>query len=129
MTALPRRQQNKIERERRILAAALKVFSETGYSGANMLAFSAGYVAMSRHVRNAGAFYAYAARGLGGLWGGASAFVALAAYNALQFGLIGLLGGVAAGVFTGLGITLPWWGWSLGAVLMVGMMSGPVPGG
>jgi len=36
MTALPRRQQNKIERERRILAAALKVFSETGYSGANM---------------------------------------------------------------------------------------------
>ena len=36
MTALSRRQQNKIERERRILAAALKVFSETGYSGANM---------------------------------------------------------------------------------------------
>ena len=31
-----------------------------------MLAFSAGYVAMSRHVTNAGAFYAYAARGLGG---------------------------------------------------------------
>ena len=87
-----------------------------------MLAFSAGYVAMSRHVRNAGAFYAYAARGLGGLWGGASAFVALAAYNALQFGLIGLLGGVAAGVFSGLGVTLPWWAWSLGAVLMVGML-------
>ena len=36
MTALSRRQQNKVERERRILAAALKVFSETGYSGANM---------------------------------------------------------------------------------------------
>lgn len=36
MTALSRRQQNKIEREQRILAAALKVFSETGYSGANM---------------------------------------------------------------------------------------------
>ncbi|MGE0279102.1 MAG: TetR/AcrR family transcriptional regulator [Rhizobiaceae bacterium] len=36
MTALPRRQQNKIERERRILAAALKVFSEVGYSGAAM---------------------------------------------------------------------------------------------
>ena len=27
-----------------------------------MLAFAAGYVAMSRHVFNAGAFYAYAAR-------------------------------------------------------------------
>jgi len=36
MTALPKRQQNRIERERRILRAALKVFSETGYSGANM---------------------------------------------------------------------------------------------
>ena len=35
-----------------------------------MLAFSVGYVAMSRHVRNAGAFYAYAARGLGGLTAG-----------------------------------------------------------
>jgi TetR/AcrR family transcriptional repressor of mexJK operon len=36
MTALPRRQQNRIDRERRILAAGLKVFSETGYSGATM---------------------------------------------------------------------------------------------
>jgi amino acid transporter len=27
--------------------------------------FSVGYIAMSRHVRNAGAFYAYIARGLG----------------------------------------------------------------
>ncbi|MCE4555004.1 APC family permease [Roseateles cellulosilyticus] len=87
-----------------------------------MLAFSAGYVAMSRHVRNAGAFYAYAARGLGGLWGGASAFIALVAYNALQFGLIGLLGGVATGVFAGLGLQQPWWVWSLGAVLLVGVL-------
>jgi amino acid transporter len=54
-----------------------------------MLAFSVGYVAMSRHVRNAGAFYAYAARGLGGYAGGATAFMALVAYNAMQFGLIG----------------------------------------
>lgn len=36
MTALPKRQQNRIERERRILEAALRVFSETGYSGATM---------------------------------------------------------------------------------------------
>ena len=36
MSALPRRQQNRIERERRILDAALKVFAETGYSGATM---------------------------------------------------------------------------------------------
>ncbi|MBL8575673.1 MAG: TetR/AcrR family transcriptional regulator [Mesorhizobium sp.] len=44
MTAIPKRQQNRIEREKRILRAALKVFSETGYSGANMdsVAFEAG---------------------------------------------------------------------------------------
>ena len=35
-----------------------------------MLLFAVGYVAMSRHVTNAGAFYAYAARGLGGQAGG-----------------------------------------------------------
>jgi amino acid transporter len=87
-----------------------------------MLAFAVGYVAMSRHVRNAGAFYAYAARGLGGRWAGATAFTALAAYNAMQFGLIGLLGGIAAGVFGSFGINLPWWGWSLIAIALVGIL-------
>jgi amino acid transporter len=87
-----------------------------------MLAFAAGYVAMSRHVVNAGAFYAYAARGLGGLWGGAVAIVALVAYNAMQFGLIGLLGGISAGVFGQFGLTLPWWAYSLIAILLVGVL-------
>ena len=87
-----------------------------------MLAFSVGYVAMSRHVRNAGAFYAYAARGLGGCWGGATAMVALVAYNALQFGLIGLLGGVSATMFAGFGFDFPWWGYSLLAVALVGVL-------
>ena len=36
MTALPKRQQNRIEREGRILDAAKKIFCETGYSGATM---------------------------------------------------------------------------------------------
>ncbi len=36
MNGLPRRQQNRLMRERRILDAALKVFAETGYSGATM---------------------------------------------------------------------------------------------
>ncbi len=87
-----------------------------------MLAFSAGYVAMSRHVTNAGAFYAYAARGLGGQAAGAVAMTALVAYNAMQFGLIGLLGGVASGVFAGFGITLPWYVWSLIAIALVGIL-------
>lgn len=87
-----------------------------------MLAFSVGYVAMSRHVRNAGAFYAYTARGLGGRAGGAVAMVAVLAYNAMQFGLIGLLGGISAGVFGEFGLVLPWWVWSLIAVLLVGVL-------
>ena len=36
MTALPRRQQNRLNRERQILDAALKVFAATGYSGTTM---------------------------------------------------------------------------------------------
>lgn len=87
-----------------------------------MLAFAVGYVAMSRHVKNAGAFYAYAARGLGGRWAGATAFTALAAYNAMQFGLIGLFGGIATGVFGSFGIDLPWYVWSLIAIVLVGVL-------
>jgi amino acid transporter len=87
-----------------------------------MLAFAAGYVAMSRYVTNAGAFYAYAARGLGGRAAGAVAITALVAYNAMQFGLIGLFGGIAAGVLGEFGLVLPWWGWSLLAIALVGFL-------
>lgn len=87
-----------------------------------MLLFAVGYVAMSRHVTNAGAFYAYAARGLGGQAGGAVSIMALVAYNAMQFGLLGLLGGIAAGVFGSMGINLVWWGWSLIAIALVAIL-------
>jgi amino acid transporter len=87
-----------------------------------MLAFAAGYVAMSRHVTNAGAFYAYAAQGLGGMAGGAVSMVALVSYNAMQFGLVGLLGGAAAPTFAQFGIDLPWYVWSLISILLVGIL-------
>lgn len=87
-----------------------------------MLAFAAGYVAMSRHVINAGAFYAYAARGLGGSWGGAVSIIALVAYNTMQFGLVGLLGGAAAPTFAQFGLDLPWWIYSLIAIALVGIL-------
>jgi len=41
MTALPRRAQNRIDREKRILAAAQTVFASEGYSGATMDAVAA----------------------------------------------------------------------------------------
>ena len=87
-----------------------------------MLAFAAGYVAMSRHVTNAGAFYAYAARGLGGHAGGAVAIVAVVAYNTMQFGLIGLFGGIASGCSASSASCLAWWVWSLIAVALVGIL-------
>ena len=87
-----------------------------------LLMFSVGYVAMARHVSNAGAFYAFAARGLGGRFGGASALIAILSYNAMQIGVLGLLGAAAAGTFAGIGINLPWWAWSFIAIAIVGIL-------
>ena len=84
-----------------------------------LLVFSVGYVAMARHVNNAGAFYAFAARGLGGSAGGASAMIAILSYNAMQIGIMGLLGAATAGLFGSFGINLPWWVWSYIAIALV----------
>jgi amino acid transporter len=87
-----------------------------------MLVFAVGYLAMARHINNAGAFYAFNARGLGGHVGGAVAAIALLSYNAMQIGLLGLLGGAAAGTFAPMGLDLPWWVWSLIAIAIVGFL-------
>ncbi|WBB94765.1 MULTISPECIES: APC family permease [unclassified Solwaraspora] len=87
-----------------------------------MAVFAVGYVAMSRHVVNAGAMYSYVAHGLGRIPGIAAAFVAVVAYNAMQIGLYGAFGVVAAEVLAVAGATVPWWlcalaGWALVTVL------------
>ncbi|RUX64395.1 APC family permease, partial [Mesorhizobium sp. M7A.F.Ca.US.014.04.1.1] len=87
-----------------------------------LLLFAVGYVAMSRHVGNAGAFYAYAARGLGSMAGGATALIAILSYNAMQIGVMGLLGAATAGLFAGWGINLPWWVWSFIAIALVAVL-------
>src|SRR5437588_2873256 len=72
--------------------------------------FATGYVAMTRHITNAGAFYAFIARGLGRVPGVAAALVALLAYTFLQVGLYGALGPSAAGyAATHLHIHAAWW--------------------
>jgi amino acid transporter/GNAT superfamily N-acetyltransferase len=87
--------------------------------------FAAGYVAMSRHITNAGAFYTYVVQGFGRTPGVAAGFVALLAYNAIQIGLYGLFGTALAGVLgTLFAVTAPWWlcalaGWALIAVVGV----------
>jgi amino acid transporter len=87
-----------------------------------LLAFSVGYVAMARHVKNAGAFYAFAAIGLGGRMGGAAALIAILAYNAMQIGLLGLFGAVASGTFAEYGLSFPWYVWSYIAIAIVAVL-------
>src|ERR1035438_313589 len=53
-------------------------------AGVILLIFSVGYAAMSRHVVNAGAFYAYLAQGLGPHFGVGGAFVAVVSYTTMQ---------------------------------------------
>ena len=60
-------------------------------AGAVLAIFAVGFTAMAKHVRGAGAFPAYVARGLGSPMGLAAAVLALLCYNALQIGMYGLL--------------------------------------
>jgi amino acid transporter len=78
--------------------------------------FATGYMAMARHITNAGAFYAFIARGLGRIPGTAAALVALLAYSFLQVALYGAFGPAAASLAAAhLGVHAPWWEWALGA--------------
>jgi amino acid transporter len=78
--------------------------------------FASGYVAMTRHVTNAGAFYALIAHGLGRAAGVAAALVALLAYSCLQVGLYGAFGpGAASEAAAYLHLHAPWWAWALAA--------------
>jgi amino acid transporter len=78
--------------------------------------FATGYMAMSRRITNAGAFYAFIARGLGRIPGTAAALVALLAYSFLQVALYGAFGPAAASLAAArLGIHAQWWAWALGA--------------
>ena len=78
--------------------------------------FATGYVAMTRHITNSGAFYAFIARGIGRPVGVAAALVALLAYSFLQVGLYGAFGPNAASEAAAhLGVHAAWWAWALGA--------------
>ncbi len=87
-----------------------------------LMCFSVGYAAMSRRVVNTGAFYTYIARALGKPAGVASAYVAVLAYIALTCGLVGAFGYFTALVLAGLGVTVPWYVFSIVGLIFVGVM-------
>jgi amino acid transporter len=88
-----------------------------------LLAFSAAYTAMAREVRNAGAFYAFAARGLGRGAAGSTGLVALLSYNAIQIGLYGLFGAAAKALLNPLlGADIAWWAYAFAALAGVAFL-------
>lgn len=92
-------------------------------SGIVLIFFAIGFTAMSRFVRNTGAFYAYAAAGLGKPVGIGVAFITIVAYAFLCFCFYALLGFYANLTFAHLfGIDLPWGVWSIVSVLIIGFL-------
>ncbi|MFD3561685.1 APC family permease [Streptomyces sp. NPDC058686] len=92
--------------------------------GVVLALFSVGYAEMSRHVHNAGAFYAYISRGLGPTAGAGAALVALVAYSVLQVGIYGMFGFEVSNLLaTYLDLSIAWWIPALIAVLAVGALA------
>ena len=89
-----------------------------------LLVFAIGFVTMTPHVKEAGAFFSYVNTGLGSRAGLGSAFVALVAYTAIQVGIYGYMGWAANDLVTYFGgPTVPWWLYSfltLGVVAVLG---------
>lgn len=88
-------------------------------AGLLYLVFSVGFTAMSRHVGGAGAFYTYIAQGIGRPAGIGGALIALLTYTSVQCAVYALFGVFAAGSMAGLGVDLPWFVWSLLALVAV----------
>ncbi|MGW6021328.1 APC family permease [Streptomyces sp. NPDC055099] len=92
-------------------------------SGLLLIVFAAGFTAMSRFVRNAGAFYAYIGRGLGRPAGAGSAYVALFSYNAIEVGLLVAFGWFTESGFDDLtGVRVAWWIWALAGLAAIGVL-------
>ncbi len=92
-------------------------------SGVVLILFAIGFTAMSRYVRNTGAFYAYAAAGLGKPIGVGVAFITIVSYAFLCICFYALLGFFAQLTFAHLlGLDLHWGVWSIASVLAVGVL-------
>ncbi|GAA2857223.1 APC family permease [Microbacterium arabinogalactanolyticum] len=91
--------------------------------GAVLAVFAIGYAAMSRFITNAGAFYSYAARGLGRPVGVGGSLIALVSYNCMQIGIYGMFGfQVSMLLNEKLGVDVPWWAPVLVCIAVVAVM-------
>ncbi|HEX7909019.1 MAG TPA: APC family permease [Paraburkholderia sp.] len=92
-------------------------------AGALILIFAVGFTTMSKHVPNAGAFYAYIAVGIGRPLGLGSALMAMLAYGFMMVGLYLYAGIVYASLVRHLfnAEPLAWWGYSVILLAAVGL--------
>lgn len=91
--------------------------------GVVVAVFAAGYAAMSRHITNAGAFYAYVAQGISRPAGVGVSLVALMSYNLMQVGIYGMFG-FAVSSFVGerFGLDIPWWALAFVCIAVVAVL-------
>lgn len=88
-----------------------------------MLFFAIALSAMTKHVRNAGAFYSYVGRGLGPTWGMSAAAVSWLMYTVIQSGVYAYFGLQLAQVAGQFGFNaVPWWAYSLLIVMIIGLL-------
>jgi len=86
-----------------------------------MFLFAAGFTAMSKYIKNAGAFYSYIQKGLGRTVGLGSATTALLSYSFILVALEAYLGyAISTMISTFFDISLPWWVLSLAVIMVVG---------
>ncbi len=109
-----------------IIPVAIRLGNGAGVPGAFvaagliLLVFGVGYAAMSRHVVNAGAFYAYLAQGLSPSFGVGGAFVAVVSYTTMQVGVYALFGFFATVILNPLLLlAVPWYAYSAVAIALV----------
>ncbi|MFF2507177.1 APC family permease [Streptomyces sp. NPDC058067] len=89
-------------------------------AGLTLAVFAVGFTTMSRHVRSAGAFYAYITRGLGRSVGIGAALLAMVGYNGMEIGVYGLLGTATQETLHALfGIDIPWLPVSLAGLVLI----------
>lgn len=106
------------------MPVAVAIGNGVGMPGTYLLAgcvlalFAIGYAAMSRHMTNAGAFFAYITVGLGRRFGMAGGLVAVLAYVLLTLYVVGLVGFFGNLVFlTELDLDIPWEVFSFGLLI------------
>ena len=93
------------------------------FAGIVLTLFAVGFTAMSRYVRNAGAFYAYIARDLGKPLGVGAALLAVFSYNAIEIGLVGALAFFTATTVEDLfGLATRWEIWAFLSIAIIGWL-------